>query len=118
MKKYTIKNAIHSEAEKQMKDIVEGLGEEASNYTVTLDILTDALDTYNKAIDGLKTTGIVITNAQKNLVPSPWVKIKNDAKIEAFKILKQFANNPLDRKKLEGNVEEDGYSPLDEFINE
>ena len=114
---YTLKKGIHLEAEKQMKDLLGKLGDDADNYTITLDILTDALDTYNKAVDGLTTSGLVITNAQNNLVPSPWVKIKNDAKVEAFKLLKQFGNNPLDKKKLEGNVEEDGFSPLQEFMN-
>lgn len=97
---YRVKERWHIEASKQMKAITDSLEIIEDRDTVSLDLLGDALDTYHRANDGLITTGLVVENKQGNLVSSPYVKIKNDAQITAFKIMKQFGLNPLDRKKL------------------
>lgn len=114
---YTIKQTIHPEAFKQMEAFIKALPELEEKDLVSLDLLSDSLDTFNNAMDGIKQTGLVITNKQGNVVTNPYVKIKNDAQTIIFKITKQYGCNLMDRKKLEGNVEEDGYSPLDEFMN-
>jgi phage terminase small subunit len=79
--------------------------------------LGDALSTMYEAIDGIKLSGLVINSGT---IPkaNPYVKIKNDAKLEAFKIMKQFGLNPLDRKKLEKGEIEEEESELDKLIGE
>lgn len=113
---YTIKNTIHNEAQDQMKNIINSLPELEEKDIVTLDLLSDALDTFYKAIDGINQSGLVITNQQGNTVASPYVKIKNDAQIVIFKITKQYGCNLMDRKKLEKDIPEEDDSPLNEFL--
>ncbi len=115
--KYTINQRLHKEAIKQMKVIVQALKEDLqSTDFVSLDLLADALDVFHTASDGLSQSSLVITNAQGNLVANPYIKIKNDAQITAFKIMKQFGLNPLDNKKLRSGIETDEPSALDEFM--
>ena len=114
--KYTINNNWHSEAIKQMEAIVQALPDLKETDIVSLDLLGDALDTFNNAVDGIKQTGLVITNAQNNLVTTPYMKIKNDAQIAAFKIMKQFGLNPMDHKKLNSDNTEEEESLLSEFM--
>ena len=115
---YTINNTIHEEAFKQMEAIIDALPELGEKDKVTLDLLSNALDTFNKAIDGLQTTRLVKKNKQGNLVESPFIKIKNDGQSIIWKITKQYGLNLMDRRKLEKDItEEDDYA-LSEFLKE
>jgi phage terminase small subunit len=103
---YKINTKWHKKAKEGMEHIISSLEVDKLDH-VTLDLLGDALSTMYHAIDGINQHGYVVMYKER-LVVTPFVKIKNDAKVQAFNIMKQFGLNPLDRKKLNrDNIEDD-----------
>jgi phage terminase small subunit len=112
---YKINNKWHKKAKEQMKAILDRIEVEDVDH-LNLDLLGDALNIMYTAIDILARDGL-IDNSGARPLPSPYVKIKNDAKTEAFKIMQTFGLNPLARKRLKAGTVSD-ESPLSNLLDE
>jgi P27 family predicted phage terminase small subunit len=113
---YKIQSSWHQRAKENMESIISSLEVEVLDH-VSLDLLGDALSTMYYATEGIAKEGYIVKVGD---IPkaNPYVKIKNDAKIEAFKIMKQFGLTPIDRKRLNKDVVVEEDSEFERLLEE
>lgn len=106
--KYQCPKGTTKKTQKYMKMVVSTLEESKSLCDVdacALDTLAINLDLVAQAKESIELGGIVITNAQGNLVAHPSVKIMKDAQGVSLLVMKEFGLTLKSRTNL--NVRED-----------
>ena len=118
---YTIPENIHPEAKCYMEKVVKYLNDNnqlnEADYGA-LNMLARSYSLYIKAIEDINENGLMATGSRGNAIPNPAIKIANDAKIQAVKIMQSFFLTAKDRKKMNEDAVEDESSPIMQFIKE
>lgn len=83
---------------------------------LSLSLLADSYDTYQKAMAIIREEGLITTSDRHNAAPHPAVKIANDAFKNMTNILKEMSGTIRSRSVIKQIAQETETSPLEEFI--
>ena len=114
---YTIPKDIEKDAKDYMQNVLEQLDSAGMLENVDSAALTMLARNYSmfiKASKQLEDEGLTVTSDRGNIAPHPAIKIAKDAQTQA---MMEFGLTAKARTKLP-KVEQDGYSPFEQFIKE
>lgn len=103
-----------------MQNVLEQLDSTGMLENVDSAALTMLARNYSmfiKASKQLEDEGLTVTSDRGNIAPHPAIKIAKDAQTQAMKVMLEFGLTAKARTKLP-KVEQDGYSPFEQFIKE
>ena len=114
---YTIPKDIEKDAKDYMQNVLEQLDSTGMLDSAALTMLARNYSMFIKASKQLEDEGLTVTSDRGNIAPHPAIKIAKDAQTQAMKVMLEFGLTAKARTKLP-KVEQDGYSPFEQFIKE
>ena len=117
---YTIPKDIEKDAKDYMQNVLEQLDSTGMLENVDSAALTMLARNYSmfiKASKQLEDEGLTVTSDRGNIAPHPANKIAKDAQTQAMKVMLEFGLTAKARTNMP-KVEQDGYSPFEQFIKE
>lgn len=121
MAKYSIDKTLEKEVQDYMKAVIKKLESDGTKldetYNAGLYILADNYNTVVKCNKQLANEGLTTTDRFGGTIANPLIKIKNDASIQAQKMLQEFLLTKKAQVKVNEPTTTDCESSLEKWRN-